>query len=285
MTDDIIDSIRICGLSENEARVYLATLELGSASIWEVSKRSGVKRPTCYVLLEELTKKGFAISKNDGKRVVYSVLMPKQMAEMESRKHQKFIKSLPGLEAIASKSVQKPVITYFEGEIGVMDVYNSMIDYLKYGEILTYGVSPVKTNYTLFIDQFNKIRATKNILNRVLMADTKENRTAGLRDILDVKKTKYLPAKLYKQEIEINIMGDAIIYIAHSKTNPFVTVIENLKMAREEKDRFELLWLAAYSDESVEKEEPMAPKQTEEVVEKKLNNKDSTADVLLDLLN
>jgi len=42
------------GLNEKEAKVYLACLELGGATIAEIAEKSGVKRTSIYNFLEEL---------------------------------------------------------------------------------------------------------------------------------------------------------------------------------------------------------------------------------------
>ena len=47
------------GLSEKEAEIYLALLELGTGTVVEVAKKSGVKRPTAYLVLDELKKMGY----------------------------------------------------------------------------------------------------------------------------------------------------------------------------------------------------------------------------------
>src|SRR3989338_3643963 len=58
----MLDELKIIGLSENEARVYLALLELGSATAQEISRKSGIKRATPYVQLEALAELGLVTS-------------------------------------------------------------------------------------------------------------------------------------------------------------------------------------------------------------------------------
>lgn len=49
-------SLEQLGLVGKKADVYLASLELGSASVIEIAKKAGVKRTTCYDILFELEK-------------------------------------------------------------------------------------------------------------------------------------------------------------------------------------------------------------------------------------
>ena len=46
--------IQTLGLSEHEAAVYLAALELGEANIQEISRKSGVKRTSIYNFIDTL---------------------------------------------------------------------------------------------------------------------------------------------------------------------------------------------------------------------------------------
>src|SRR3989338_7787495 len=52
--------LRKLDLNEKEAKVYLASLELGYASAQKISKKAGLSRPTAYRALESLERKGMA---------------------------------------------------------------------------------------------------------------------------------------------------------------------------------------------------------------------------------
>jgi sugar-specific transcriptional regulator TrmB len=50
--------IRKLGLSEKEAKVYLACLELDDVTVQNIAKKTGLSRPTTYRVLESLKDKG-----------------------------------------------------------------------------------------------------------------------------------------------------------------------------------------------------------------------------------
>jgi len=54
---DINKILRNLGLNEKEAKIYLACLELGSATVQEVAQKSSIKRTNIYNLLGSLKKK------------------------------------------------------------------------------------------------------------------------------------------------------------------------------------------------------------------------------------
>ena len=55
------------GLAEKEAKVFLASLELGSSAVQEIAKKAEINRATTYVIIEKLMKKGL-MSSVGGKR-------------------------------------------------------------------------------------------------------------------------------------------------------------------------------------------------------------------------
>ena len=51
------------GLSEKETHVYLAALSLGAASVARIAQRANEKRPTTYLVLEDLMRKNLVANK------------------------------------------------------------------------------------------------------------------------------------------------------------------------------------------------------------------------------
>lgn len=233
------------GLSKNSAIVYLACLELGPSSIWQISKKSGIKRPTCYVILEELAWKGFASSSNNGKRVEYSVISPKRLAQVEDRRHNSFLDSVSELKAIASKSKEKPSITTYEGIEGIKHAYNLMLEMTKNSEALVIGAN-IATENNVFADFLtnyhipNRIKKAINI--RAIFPDTPNAREFKFRDKLENRKTKLIELKKYNPQTQTCIFDDTVVYFVRGESEPFATVIESAALAEDERQKFELIW-------------------------------------------
>jgi len=245
--DDIIEVLRGVGFSENEALVYLANLKMGSSSIWDIAKESGVKRPTCYVVLDELVFRGVASKTEGGKAALYSVISPKQLLQRVETRQERFTKKIGELQAIASMSPQKPAVRLFEGIEGVKEAYNLSLDQAKGSELLIYGTSKVLDVEILgeFIAEYLKRRTAKQITVRAILPDTPENRTVTARDTKELRKTRFLPADKFNSNLELNVFSDTLVYIVHSELEPFATVIENGSIAQVQKEQFEYLWQAA----------------------------------------
>lgn len=242
LNDDLILALAGVGLGKNEAAVYLAGLELGPSAIWDIAIKSGVKRPTCYVILEDLAMRGLASSSNDGRRVIYAVASPKQLQRAIERRQGRVLGVINQLEGVASKSPQKPIVRLYEGVAGVTEAYNLSLELKKGQEILIYGTAGVIIKYTDFIDDYLAQRIKQGIKARAILPDTGSSRSVATRDAQELRETRFLPLETFDPTIEINCFADTITYIAHSEDRPFATVIESASLAHLEKQRFELLW-------------------------------------------
>ncbi|MEY4744239.1 MAG: hypothetical protein RL272_184, partial [Candidatus Parcubacteria bacterium] len=68
MREDLAKELQKIGLSENEAKVYLAGLELGPSTAQMMAAKATVSRPTTYIMIESLIKRGLMSSFQKGKK-------------------------------------------------------------------------------------------------------------------------------------------------------------------------------------------------------------------------
>lgn len=245
-------SLQGLGLSQHEILVYLAVLELGPSSIWEIAQKSGVKRTTCYTVLEDLSVKALASSSNDGKREVYTVVSPKQLLRLAEYRYERIISSVTQLEALASKSVQKPKIQLYEGPEGVQQVLNLVLDLPRGNEFLMIGTNMItQSSLGEYIEDFIRKRKERKLLSRAIFPDLEENRAFMARDQNDLRQTRLLPSDKFVPRKITYIIGDVIADIAHIETDPFATIIQSAASAYDEKQKFELLWEIAKKPEEI----------------------------------
>ena len=64
------------GLSEKEAKVYLASLELGPSPVQVISQKSKVNRATTYVVIDSLMAMGLMSTYDEGKKTFFTSESP-----------------------------------------------------------------------------------------------------------------------------------------------------------------------------------------------------------------
>jgi sugar-specific transcriptional regulator TrmB len=82
MEDSLVRELEEIGLSEKEARVYLAALELGPATAQQIAVKAIINRPTTYIMIESLIKRGLMSCFVEGKKKKFSAAMPYKLAYM-----------------------------------------------------------------------------------------------------------------------------------------------------------------------------------------------------------
>lgn len=122
------------GLSEKEARVYLALLELAQDTVQNISQKAKINRATTYVILEKLKQHGLVSVLTEGKKTFYVAedphelenILEAQKREIEDKKNE-LKKEIDQLLAVHNKKKGKPIVRYFEGGDGLMalDRYGS----------------------------------------------------------------------------------------------------------------------------------------------------------------
>lgn len=128
--NEITDSLKKIGLSEKETAVYTALLKYTEASVSDIADEAGIKRPTTYLILDELRKKGMALEIPHAKKSMFQAKTPDELyGEVVSNMH-RFEKMLPKLRDISPS--RKPIKTlYFEGSAGVKEALYYHMDKLK----------------------------------------------------------------------------------------------------------------------------------------------------------
>ena len=123
------------GLSDKEAKVYLALLELEVAGVTEVAETANINRSSTYVVLSSLKKKGLVSTSEDKKIQHYIAVSPEMLfreAEDRANQAEKIKKTIdniiPELKALHKDTKQRPKIKIFEGSRGFINAFEDTLD-------------------------------------------------------------------------------------------------------------------------------------------------------------
>jgi len=110
-----LTTLKQAGFSPKESKVYLASLELGPASISQIAKRARLKRPTVYLVMNDLMKRDLIIKIPQGKRLLYHVENPERITTNLRERLVELEKAVPGLVALYQNPPQKAKVRFYEG--------------------------------------------------------------------------------------------------------------------------------------------------------------------------
>ncbi len=122
------------GLSDKEAKTYLALLELEISGVQEIAKNAGINRSSAYVTLESLKKKGL-VSISDDKSVRQYVATPpdallrtaEDMAMRQENIVKKIEQIIPDMKALYKGTKDKPLVKVFEGKQGLINAFDDVL--------------------------------------------------------------------------------------------------------------------------------------------------------------
>lgn len=239
----VFQQLLSAGLSEKETKTYLALLELGEASIADLTKKSVLKRSTVYEMLENLKEKGLVSQTQHKKRTLYLAESPKKLIESLESKKRKLEESLPELLSMMNLLDKKPKIRYFEGLAGVQEVFEDTLRHPDQ-EILTWFPYPyINLGEDYFWKHYFPERVAKKIWARAVVPDTMQNRAfAKLMQEKALTRTRFAADPAFQLfNIEIKIYGKNKLGII-SYEEDLGLIIESAKIFEGLKAIFETLW-------------------------------------------
>jgi sugar-specific transcriptional regulator TrmB len=240
-------ALHTIGLSEKETRVYLSCLELGQDSITHIAKKSGIKRPTVYLILESLQARGLLNTSTRGKRTVFGVEEPNKLISFIAERERNLKTVLPFLEALNNRKPSKPKIRFYEGREGLMRVYEEMFEAQ---EMRFWGsVGNTQKHFPDVVSWFIKISHSKKPKTFDILADTPEDRAYAKRVIRPGYQIRFFPKEALL-ETDSMLAGNKLSISAFSP-DPHGLIIESESIARSFKLLWELAWMSAVSYEKI----------------------------------
>ena len=235
------------GLDQREIEIYKTLLSLGEATVVQIAEKSGLKRPTIYVVLERLREKELILKLPNTKKQIFMAKDPRVFVDTIEQKAEVARNVLPELVALTKQS-GKPKVFYFEGEKGVIEAYQFLACQERGKELIafhTYSPEEMKaipkrfkkTAFNTHIELGKRGVHYRSILP--------EHPTARVFSQLSDEQgfgweAKYVPLDEYSSQASFEVYGDLVLMTARQQKQ--VVIVENKDIADKHRQIFELLW-------------------------------------------
>lgn len=239
-------AIKQFGLSDYEARVYVAALRLGIASITEVAKAAHIPRTTCYHVLESLGALGFInyfIGRKRGSKKMYSAENPDKFI-MLLREREAVIKEIiPQLKALHREQGHKPTVYFYDRVEGIKKIFGDILDAQRPFLAITSIDDALKVLGTFF-EHFMSRRYGRKIPVKLLTNKTKKSLELKKRDAQALRQTRFLPEQ-YVFKTANFIYGNKVALISFNRDIPMGLIIEDEYITQTHQMFFEIAWSSA----------------------------------------
>lgn len=245
----MITDLEKLGLSNEEAKVYIACLEINGGAVSTIAKKAGMHRVSCYHTIENLQRKRLLSQYNKNGVKCFAPEPPEQLLQL-AEERVNFVKGLlPELTSIISAVAFRPKIRFYEGREGVERVFSESLE--AEGEILGYtNLKDVLAFFPKFFEEYTHKKFKKKIKTRYLSPTTVEsvrvlepflpkNYDPNLIEILLVNKDQFP----FENEVVIFNHSVGIVSLNHDEL--LGVIIESPTFARTMKAVFDLAWLGA----------------------------------------
>ena len=249
----MLSTLMKLGLSEKEAKVYLAALELAKDTAQNIAKKADVNRPTAYFILEKLMELGLVSTLDEGKKTLFVAEDPRELKNVLEREKldleeraKELGESMNQFTALYNAKQDKPRVRYFEGEDGLeaMDRYGRNI--YKGKEILS--ITPIDLLEKMFPE-----RRKASMGERVKLGiNARTIYTHADGEIPGFKNKEELRDGVFVSRDKLPINATMTIYpewgvklYYYDEAKPYGVVIEDKGIAKNMSCFFELAWIGA----------------------------------------
>lgn len=245
----MLTQLKHIGLSENEAKVYMAMLELGPSPVLEIAAKAGINRPTAYAQIESLKKMGLISMQTKGKKQFYIAEDPDQLEFLIDRekkdleqKQEELKEVLPELKELFNTTEDRPHVRFFEGKEGLERMQDVFIKSQEKEVVSILSADDIFQIFPMLTNSYTPRRVQKKIHSRVVYTSSKgkifkDSDKEMLRDAV------YLPASEHNYHADIVVSGKQV-HISALKGKISGIIIDHKDIADSFRILFEMLWKA-----------------------------------------
>lgn len=245
MQENYLKSLKELGLKDHEAKVYLACLRLGQATVGQISDLADVQRTFVYDVLADLQTKGLISQVEIHAVKHFSAVSIENFQKIQAEKLQKFESLMPELKALEKTVGDRPKVQFFEGPEGIQAALNDTLDQPLGSQIMAYatGEGYYESDPT-FINDYLRRRIKKKITVKAIGPDSDINRGYVIQDKDQLRQTHLVPSDKFPFTNEIDIYGNKVA-IMSLQGELLAVIIESASIAKTQRAIFELAWLGA----------------------------------------
>jgi sugar-specific transcriptional regulator TrmB len=236
----------LLGLTDRDYQIFCLLNAYGAMPASTVATRLQMNRTTVFSAMRRLIDKGlvFEIPKKGGS--YFSAVEPNDLLRKgqqrvdDEEKRFSLLKTLSKqLEAEKGKAGNRPAVSFFEGENGIIALFQKTLTLGKQQEaFLTLDKIP-KAILKYLVDDYIAEKRKQKVQSRVLIPDCPRARKYKTLDFEGNRETKFVP-KGTAFETELVCCGDALALIDFD--GPIGVLIESKTIAATFRSTFELVW-------------------------------------------
>lgn len=240
------------GLTEKEAKIYLALLEMGAQGATIISNKTQINRTTCYLILENLKEKGLISTHTEGNIQFFEAQEPSSLLTYLNKQQNDLVaqqnmlqNNMPYLEAIKKSITGSTTTKYFKGPEGIINLYKETLTTDEKTIYSFLDITKIPQDFLNNIDKFYVIERVEKQINAKIINISKDDVGKGSKSLYsDTESLREFKNIFTNQEItvEIQTIGDKTLITNFSPDNLFGVLIQNKELATTIKTLHKIMW-------------------------------------------
>ena len=233
------------GFTEKEAKIYLAVLEVGEATVGWIASKTRLKRSTVYTVLEEMIQRGI-LSVQARKGIKRIAALPPQVL-IERFRHAVALaeNTLPALLEMAYSSPLKPRVRFLEGLDGILEVIQEVNTVAKTesGMIFTDYSRMPKEVFDLIRKTVKDRRVEKNFLKIIVPPNPRNLAVQAEEDHLHYAEHRIAKFPEQSFPLELTLFGNTKVgFMSFDPKELFGVIIDSKAIYQTLRNVFLLVW-------------------------------------------
>lgn len=239
---DITNALRTIGLNDKEARVYTALLSLGQSTAYVIADRAGIKKPTTYVILEQLIEKGVARRTPRSKKARYSAISPDELFLIAEERMALAKETIPQLLALSQKEASKSKTLFFEGLTAVRQAFFDQARKMEGKELVGFYAHAEDVPKEIFplVEEYNEELKHRNVRLRGIAPNHPSLKSFRKTDKKYGRTMKVVPMESYSSPISVDIGEGHTLFFEPKSAQ--ATLIESAAIAKTMREIFDIVW-------------------------------------------
>ncbi len=247
MNDELslYETLSRLGINRSQAKLYLAFLTAGSATIAQLARELNTSRQAIYLLLPPLLDRGLIKEIHQGKRSLYQALPPSQLLALVDDLRTRLDEAIPLLTNLQTVPSEVPLVTIYDSPLAMREWYRHFLEKAAPGdEFLLYDSGNIENWYKLdpeFYKSYMEQQVKKQIKLLCLLPAHKKSSEFISEVGWSITEYRYTTERL-STNVEQWIWRDEVCYqtIQGNATN--MIVLKSKPLAEFSKRQFMEIW-------------------------------------------
>lgn len=247
----LIEELVGFGLTEPQAHIYVAGLELGPCSIQDMAKKTRQNRTSLYHTMQQLIDVKFFTTTVRGRKKLYVAEPPEILKHLVEMRMKRLSGVLGELTALSRTATLKPIIKFYEGLEGIKTVFRNAAHAKEKTLYAMAGIQRLNTRshalHDFWMNEFAPLRKQHGVFTKLIVPDSQLGLEYHKTDKDKFRETRFVPASTYNFDSEFVVHDNLVELFVYSDTEQFAVSIESASIANTMKMVWQIVWNQAYS--------------------------------------